>query len=229
MKGASASLKKIVEVPLPPVRSNPVVFMDITIDQEPKGRIVFELFRDVVPKTAENFRALCTGERGVSKYVWKHGAGTCPLHYKGIPFHRIIPNFIIQGGDVLRKNGRGNESTFGYRFLDESFEGKAREHLPGTLAMASHSPNQNGSQFFINLARNSHLDGRYVVFGQILEGGEVCDYLNKVGSQSGALLKRAWVADCGQSSGDGYMKEDFNKNDWYLEPPKEVLHNVGSR
>lgn len=123
--------------------------------------MLIELFRDVVPKTTENFRSLCTGERGVS---------SCALYYKGIPFHRIIPNFVLQGGDILTKDGRGNVSVFGFPFPDESFDSKAGIHLPGTVAMAHSGPNQNGSQFFFNLVRNRHLDRKFVVVGQVVDG-----------------------------------------------------------
>eukprot|EP00759_Apiculatamorpha_spiralis_P034014 PhF_6_TR35099/c0_g1_i1/m.51154/K01802/E5.2.1.8; peptidylprolyl isomerase len=220
------SLRKLLEVPIAPLRTNPIVFLDITIERESVGRITIELFQDAVPKTSENFRSLCTGERGIIKYPWKK-TNRCPLHFKGTPIHRVIPNFVIQGGDILRGNGRGNESVFGYRFMDESFQGKAGDNLPGTLAMAHHGPNQNGSQFFINLGHNKHLNGRYVVFGQVLEGGDVCEKLNDIGSQCGTLRKRAWIAECGQSG--AASNEQFDKQDWYMMPPQNYLDNINPR
>nr|7AOI_BQ Chain BQ, Peptidyl-prolyl cis-trans isomerase [Trypanosoma brucei] len=173
---------------------NPVVFMDVTVEGDALGRVSVELFHDIVPKTTENFRSLCTGERGYSQ---------CPLFYKGIPFHRVIPGFIVQGGDILLKDGRGNVSVFGFPFPDESFEGKAGKHLRGTVAMAHSAPNQNGSQFFFNLARNDHLDGKFVVCGQVIDGWEVVDRVAVLsGSSCGTPVSRAWITECGQSSGD---------------------------
>lgn len=182
--------------PYEPVSTNPIVFMDITVEGDHAGRITMELFHDVVPQTAENFRSLCTSERGF---------GRAPLTYKGVPFHRVIPGFVLQGGDILSKDGRGNESIFGYRFPDESFQGKAGKHLPGTIAMASSGPNENGSQFFFNLKRSAHLDGKLVVFGQVLQGWDVVREVSKAcGSRCGTPVSRAWISECGQSGGLHY-------------------------
>lgn len=178
-----------------PIVSNPVVFMDITIEGDAVGRISIELFHDAVPQTTENFRSLCTGERNFS-------TGGAALTYKGVPFHRIVTGFVVQGGDILHKDGRGNESIFGYRFPNESVTGKAGKHLPGTVAMASSGPCGNGSQFFFNLRRAQHLDGKFVVCGQIVDGWDVVESIGRAcGTRSGTPISRAWISDCGQSGG----------------------------
>ena len=175
-----------------PVPSNPKVFFDITIGGKAAGRVVFELFADAVPKTAENFRALCTGEKGMGK----QGK---PLHFKGSAFHRIIPQFMCQGGDFTRGNGTGGESIYGAKFDDESFAGKAGTHFgAGTLSMANAGPNTNGSQFFICTAATSWLDGKHVVFGQTLEGIDVIRAMEAQGSKSGATKTPVVIANCGQ-------------------------------
>lgn len=168
---------------------NPKVFFDMSVGGVPAGRIVMELYADVVPKTAENFRALCTGEKGT-------GRSGKPLHFKGSSFHRVIPGFMCQGGDFTRGNGTGGESIYGEKFADENF---VKKHTgPGILSMANAGPNTNGSQFFICTAQTSWLDGKHVVFGQVVEGLEVVREIEKVGSGSGRTSKPVVVADSGQ-------------------------------
>ncbi|KAG6737378.1 hypothetical protein POTOM_058895 [Populus tomentosa] len=169
--------------------SNPKVFFDILIGKMKAGRIVMELFADATPKTAENFRALCTGEKGI-------GNAGKPLHYKGSTFHRIIPNFMCQGGDFTRGNGTGGESIYGAKFADESF--KLKHTGPGVLSMANSGPNTNGSQFFICTEKTSWLDGKHVVFGKIVDGYGVVQEMEKVGSNSGTTKETVIVEDCGQ-------------------------------
>jgi peptidylprolyl isomerase len=169
--------------------ANPRVFFDITIGQKPAGRLVFELFADTVPKTAENFRALCTGEKGVGK----EGK---PLHYKGCRFHRIIQQFMCQGGDFTRGNGTGGESIYGAKFKDENFTHK--HTTPGLLSMANAGPDTNGSQFFITTAVTSWLDGKHVVFGKVVDGMKVLTAMEATGSRSGSTSQDVVIADCGE-------------------------------
>ena len=168
---------------------NPQVFFDVTIGDKPAGRIVMELYADTVPKTAENFRALCTGEKGVGK------SGK-PLHFKGSIFHRVITQFMLQGGDFTHASGTGGESIYGAKFADENF---IHKHTgAGILSMANAGPNNNGSQFFICTVPCPWLDGKHVVFGKVTEGLNIVKAVEAVGSQSGKTSQRVVIANCGQ-------------------------------
>ncbi|CAM9909816.1 unnamed protein product [Pylaiella littoralis] len=171
--------------------SLPVVFFDVTIGGQAAGRIEMTLRSDVVPRTAENFRCLCTGEKGVGK------SGK-PLHFKGSSFHRVITDFMCQGGDFTRGNGTGGESIYGEKFADENFQ--LRHTEPGVLSMANAGANTNGSQFFLCTVVTSWLDGKHVVFGKVTKGMDVVKSVESVGSASGKTSSPVVIADCGQLS-----------------------------
>lgn len=165
------------------------VFFDISMDGENVGRIVMGLYGNQVPKTVENFRCLCTGEKGEGK------AGK-PLHYKGCGFHRIIPSFMCQGGDFTAGNGTGGESIYGEKFKDENF--KLKHVKPGLLSMANAGKDTNGSQFFVTTKSTPHLDGKHVVFGEVIEGyEEVVKKMEDVGSSGGTPSQTVVIEDCG--------------------------------
>lgn len=153
------------------------------------GRIMMDLRKDVAPKTAENFRALCTGEKGV-------GESGKPLHFKGTAFHRVISQFMCQGGDFTRGNGTGGESIYSAKFPDENFK---LEHTGARiLSMANAGPNTNGSQFFLCTVPTPWLDGKHVVFGSVTEGMEVVKKIESVGSESGRTAQPVKIEDGGE-------------------------------
>ncbi|KAI4330625.1 hypothetical protein MLD38_028898 [Melastoma candidum] len=196
---------------------NPRCYLDIRIGEELEGRIVVELYPDVVPRTAENFRALCTGEKGV-------GPNTgVPLHFKGVRFHRVIKGFMIQGGDISAGDGTGGESIYGLKFEDENFE--LKHERKGMLSMANSGSDTNGSQFFITTTRTSHLDGKHVVFGRVIKGMGVVRSIEHVPTgENDCPTQDVIVADCGEiaeGADDGTINF-FNDGDTYPDWPADL-------
>ena len=163
---------------------NPKVFFDITIDGKSVGRMTFELFANIVPITAENFRCLCTGEKGEF------------LTYKGSKFHRVISGFMAQGGDFTKGNGTGGLSIYGSKFNDENFTAKHTKR--GQLSMANAGPNTNGSQFFITFISCDWLNGKHTVFGEMTDGADILDLIEQYGSERGTPSGTVLISDCGQ-------------------------------
>ncbi|KAK8375313.1 hypothetical protein O3P69_008293 [Scylla paramamosain] len=163
-------------------KGNPQVYFDIKIGKTLAGRIVMQLRADVVPKTVENFRCLCTHEKGFG--------------YQNSTFHRIIPGFMCQGGDFTNHNGTGGRSIYGAKFEDENF--KLRHTGPGILSMANSGPNSNGSQFFLTTERTEWLDNKHVVFGQVISGINVIRKMEKCGTKSGKPTEKVTISNCGE-------------------------------
>jgi peptidylprolyl isomerase len=164
------------------------VFFDVEIAGKPAGKIEMELWGKTVPKTVENFRALASGEKGKGK------SGKA-LHFKGSPVHRVIPQFMLQGGDFTNGDGTGGESIYGEKFADENFNCKHTER--GLLSMANAGPNTNGSQFFITFKETAWLDGKHVVFGKVTKGSEVLEKIEKLGSGSGKPAEKIEIKNSG--------------------------------
>ncbi|KAK4565405.1 Peptidyl-prolyl cis-trans isomerase H [Recurvomyces mirabilis] len=168
---------------------NPITFFDITLGGEPLGRIKIELFADVVPRTAENFRQYCTGE--TKDHLGK------PQGYKGSKFHRVIKEFMIQGGDFLNGNGTGSISIYGTKsFADENF--KLRHDTAGLLSMANSGPNTNGSQFFITTVPTPFLNNKHVVFGKVIDGMDVVKKIENVRTRDEKPNPDVAIAQCGE-------------------------------
>jgi cyclophilin family peptidyl-prolyl cis-trans isomerase len=173
----------------------PRCFFDISIDGKDRGKMIFELYTDVVPKTAENFRALCTGEKGKSPDTGVN------LHFKGCTFHRVIRNFMAQGGDFTKGDGTGGESIYGRTFEDESFATLAGFHAEaGCLSMANAGPNTNGSQFFITFKATPHLNRKHVVFGKCVAGLNTLRLIeqNPTDDANDRPRKTVLIKNCGQ-------------------------------
>eukprot|EP00917_Polyrhabdina_sp_WS-2016_P000111 GHVP01000198.1.p1 GENE.GHVP01000198.1~~GHVP01000198.1.p1 ORF type:complete len:167 (+),score=20.45 GHVP01000198.1:1152-1652(+) len=164
--------------------ANTSVFFDITHNGQNIGRVTMELFTDTVPRTAENFRALCTGEKGEG------------MTFKNSSFHRVIKGFMAQGGDFTKHNGTGGKSIYGEKFKDENFIHKHTKR--GVLSMANAGPNTNGSQFFMCFDATPWLNGKHVVFGQVTDGMKVLDMMESAGSESGKTAGLLQISDCGQ-------------------------------
>ncbi|KAF8005250.1 hypothetical protein HF325_000707 [Metschnikowia pulcherrima] len=168
-----------------------IVYFDLSSNGEQKGRVVFKLYNDVVPKTAENFRALCTGEKGRSKTSGKL------LSYRGCSFHRVIENFMCQGGDFTDGTGTGGESIYGAKFEDENFN--LTHDKPFLLSMANAGPNTNGLQFFITTVPTPHLNGKHVVFGEVIQGKSVVRQLERCEKGANDKPKEIWIiSECGE-------------------------------
>ncbi|CAG8573381.1 2228_t:CDS:2 [Paraglomus occultum] len=203
-------------------------FFDIDIGGKRAGRIVFELYTEQVPKTAENFRALCTGEKGVGK-LGK------PLHYKGSLFHRIIKNFMCQGGDFTAGDGTGGESIYGEKFEDEAFVFKHDRTM--LLSMANAGPNTNGSQFFITTSKTPHLDDKHVIFGKVIKGKNLVRKMESIPTNSDRPVEDVVIADCGELKegeddgvlppADGDVYEDVPE-DAEVELETQTLFNIAT-
>ena len=195
--------------------NNPIVFLDIAVESEKVGRVVIELFKDVVPRTAENFRALCTGEHGV-------GINGKRLHYKGSIFHKVLPQFMIQGGDIINFDGTSGESIYGAQFEDENFK---LSHLSGgLLSMVNEGyPNSNSSQFVITISASTHLDNTNVVFGRVLKGMGVILEASQVNTVKDIPIEKIEIIDCGElkASQEWGLEENDGTEDVFTPWPED--------
>jgi peptidyl-prolyl isomerase D len=218
-----------------------IAYFDLTVGGKPVGRLVFSLFNDLVPKTAENFRALCTGEKG-------EGTMGKKLTFEGSSFHRVIKGFMCQGGDFTAGNGTGGESIYGAKFDDEAFP--VNHSKPFLLSMANSGPNTNGSQFFITVSPTPHLDGKHVVFGEVIRGKSIVRQIENTPTLSGDVPSAPVVIQaCGVlspdspslspdtgSSADGDTYEDFpDDEDKDVQNPQialdiaKVIREIGNK
>eukprot|EP00268_Persea_americana_P046305 TRINITY_DN476_c0_g1_i5.p1 TRINITY_DN476_c0_g1~~TRINITY_DN476_c0_g1_i5.p1 ORF type:complete len:454 (-),score=121.24 TRINITY_DN476_c0_g1_i5:1626-2987(-) len=201
-------------------KKNPMVFLDVSIDGSSPERMIFELFNDIVPKTAENFRALCTGEKGTGSATGK------PLHYKGSIFHRIIKGFMAQGGDFSRRDGTGGESIYGGKFADENF--KLHHDGAGLLSMANAGPDTNGSQFFITFKAVHHLDGKHVVFGKLVKGHDTLKKIERVDTHQTKPVVPVKIVSCGELLEGKNQGATLQENDKKKESKMKAVKDVSS-
>ncbi|ODV93809.1 hypothetical protein PACTADRAFT_51558 [Pachysolen tannophilus NRRL Y-2460] len=193
----------------------PKVFFDVKVGDRHEGRIIFELFSDIVPKTAENFRALCTGEKG-------ENANGVPLCYKKSVFHRVIKDFMIQGGDFTNFNGTGGESIYGEKFEDENFQ--LTHDTPFLLSMANAGPNTNGSQFFITTVATPHLNGKHTVFGKVISGKSIVRRIERIETGENDKPKEdCIIEDCGELPADYVVEPSASLDDGTGDIYEEVL------
>ncbi len=173
-----------------PIPDTGHVYLEISENGIPIGKLIIKLFQDIVPGTCENFRQLCTGE------YEKRSLNNFQMSYRNTPFHRVIKDFMIQGGDITNGDGTGGFSIYGENFPDENF--KLSHNEKGLLSMANSGPGTNGSQFFITSKACPHLDGKHVVFGKVISGLELIDIIENVEiDENNRPLKNITISDCG--------------------------------
>ena len=196
-----------------------LVYFSISIGDVPAGKVVFQLYNDVVPRTAENFRCLCTGEKG-------NGTTGVALSYKNSIFHRVIKSFMIQGGDFTAFNGTGGESIYGEKFADEDFS--IKHEKPFLLSMANAGKDTNGSQFFVTTVPTPHLDGKHVVFGEVVAGKSLVRKIEDLKVEDDKPVKECKIVDCGEVP-ESVSPEEFTKKqadatgDAYEDFPEDQL------